>query len=229
MTESIPFERYRPIVDDWHAFQDKILAPLPVCVWTNTLRLTPEALANFMAEDGLPFEQLGWYPQGFKLPAGIKPGNQWPYLAGLYHVQEEVSMMPVQMLDPQPGERVLDLCAAPGNKTAQIAIALENRGTVIANDINFGRLKALRQSIEWLGITNITTTVYDGGNYPREAGLFDKILVDAPCSCEGTSRRGVRRHIHTYIHRYIHAYRPGQTDCTSPRTLTLHHSCNIDR
>lgn len=98
-------------------------------------------------------------------------------------------MLPVRFLDPQPGQRILDLCAAPGNKTAQIAVQMENRGTVVANDISAGRMRALRQVQERLGLLNISTTVYDGSNYPGGAGLFDRVLVDAPCSCEGTSRK----------------------------------------
>lgn len=183
-----PFDRYRPLIDDWAAFEAALQRPLPTCVWTNRLRTRPEELATFLADD-FAIEPLPWHPGGFRLPAEAKPGRQWPFLAGLCHVQEEVSMLPILFLEPQPGQRVLDLCAAPGNKTAQIAVQMRNRGTVIANDINGGRMKALRQTQERLGLLNITTTVYDGSNYPPTAGLFDRVLVDAPCSCEGTSRK----------------------------------------
>jgi SAM-dependent methyltransferase len=98
-------------------------------------------------------------------------------------------MVPVSILDPKPGERILDLCAAPGNKTAQMALALGNGGTVVANDMVFSRLKALRATIDRLGLVNVTVTCADGSNYPRSAGLFDAVLVDVPCSCEGTSRK----------------------------------------
>lgn len=189
MDSLAPFERYQPLINNWTDFKASLSRPLPTCIWTNTLRTSPEHLAHLLAEDGLPVEPLAWYPGGFKLPPAFKPGHHWAYLAGLYHVQEEVAMLPVIFLDLQPGERVLDLCAAPGNKTAQIALQLNNNGTVVANDINYGRMRAVRQALERLGLVNVTTTTCDGANFPKLAGQFDKVLVDVPCSCEGTSRK----------------------------------------
>ncbi len=183
------YQRYQPIINDWPAFCHTLTQPLPTCIWANTLRLSPTKLSDILSAEGIPFTPLPWYSGGFKLAPEFKPGRHWAYLAGLYHSQEEVSMLPVLLLNPQPGERILDMCAAPGNKTAQIAVLMNNQGTVIANDINFGRMKAVRQAQERLGLVNLTTTVYDGANYPKTAGLFDKILVDAPCSCEGTARK----------------------------------------
>ena len=183
------FTRYRSLVDDWAAFQESLFQPLPLCIWANPLRVTPDQLADLFAAEGIQSEPLPWYPGGRQLDPDFRPGHHWAFLAGLYHTQEAVSMLPVLLLDPQPGERVLDLCAAPGNKTAQIAVRLANQGTVVANDISGGRMRAARQTFERLGLLNISTTVADGGNYPPAAGLFDKILVDVPCSCEGTTRK----------------------------------------
>jgi NOL1/NOP2/sun family putative RNA methylase len=184
-----PFERYRPLIDDWCAFEAALARPLPTCIWANPLRISPLDLAGILTADGLDFEPLAWHPGGFRLRGEVKPGRHWAYLAGLYHVQEEVSMVPVVLLDPQPGERVLDMCAAPGGKTAQIGVMMDNRGTVIANDINTGRMRAVRHTLERLGLVNVATTVANAASYPRAAGTFDRILVDAPCSCEGTSRK----------------------------------------
>ncbi len=183
------FQRYLPLIDDWLAFQEISLQPLPTCIWTNTLRLTPGKLAAILTADGLDFEPLGWYAGGFKLSPDFKPGRHWAYLAGLYQVQEEVSMLPLLFLNPQPHELVLDLCAAPGNKSAQIAVMMDNRGTLVANDINYARMRAVRQVLERLGLVNVATVTHDGANYPPETRQFDKILVDVPCSCEGTSRK----------------------------------------
>ena len=183
------FARYRELVDDWSAFLDALRRPLPVCVWTNTLRETPERLAARLRADGVEVSPLAWNDTAFRLPPGTKPGKLWPLLCGLYHIQEEVSMLPVALLDPRPGERVLDLCACPGNKTAQIAVAMRNGGTVVANDVQFGRMRAMRNTLERLGLFCVSTTVWDGRNYPSGAGEFDRVLVDAPCSCEGTSRK----------------------------------------
>lgn len=183
------FARYRSLVDDWAAFQESLFRPLSVCIWANPLRVTPDQLADIFSTEGIRSEPLAWHPGGRQLEPDFRPGYHWAFLAGLYHTQEAVSMLPVLLLDPQPGERVLDLCAAPGNKTAQIAVRLANQGTVIANDISSGRMRAARQTFERLGLLNISTTTADGNNYPPAAGLFDKILVDVPCSCEGTTRK----------------------------------------
>ena len=185
-----PFARYRSIIDDWAAFQQVLERPLPAALWTNTLKASPERLARLLPAEGIPLEPLPWRPGGFKLLVhDAKPGNHWGFLGGLYHVQEEVSLLPVLLLDPRPGDRVLDLCAAPGNKTAQIAVAMGNRGTVIANDRDYYRIRAIHHMMERLGILNTSTTLFDGANYPKGAGLFDKILVDVPCTCEGTVRK----------------------------------------
>lgn len=184
-----PFARYRPIIDDWPAFQESIKRPLPTTIWANPLKVTPQKLARFLEDAQIPYEPIPWYTGGFRLPAAIKPGLRWEYLAGLFHVQEEVALLPVMLLDVQPEDRVLDLCAAPGNKTAQLAVALHNQGTVIANDRSKGRMRAARQALNRLGLVNITATTVDGANYARQAGNFDKILVDVPCTCEGTCRR----------------------------------------
>jgi NOL1/NOP2/sun family putative RNA methylase len=183
------FERYRPLIDHWSDFCHISRQPLPTCIWTNTLRLSPARLAEILTADGLAFEPLSWAPGAFQLAADFKPGYHWAFLAGLYQIQEAVSLLPVLWLEPEPGQRILDLCAAPGNKTAQIAVKMGNRGTVVANDLNAGRLRAARQTQERLGLVNVTTTVADGGNYPPGAGVFDSVLVDVPCSCEGTSRK----------------------------------------
>ncbi len=188
--DSTPFVRYRSIIDDWEAFQQALERPLPAALWTNMLKASPGRLARLLPAEGIPLEPLPWRPGGFKLLVhDAKPGNHWGFLGGLYHVQEEVSLLPVLLLDPRPGDRVLDLCAAPGNKTAQIAVAMGNRGTVVANDRDYYRIRAIHHMMERLGILNTSTTLFDGANYPKGAGLFDKILVDVPCTCEGTVRK----------------------------------------
>ncbi len=184
------FRRYRSIVDDWESFASALERPLPAAVWANTLKTEPERVAALLAEDGIPLEPLSWRPGGFKLRVqDAKPGNHWGFLGGLFHVQEEVSLLPVLLLDPQPDDRVLDLCAAPGNKTAQIAVAMGNRGTVVANDRDYHRIRAIHHMTERLGILNTSTTLFDGANYPKGSGRFDRVLVDVPCTCEGTVRK----------------------------------------
>ncbi len=184
-----PLFRYRPIVDDWSSFVDVIARPLPTVIWTNTQRVTPEHLRGILDALGVEATPLSWCPGAFRLPAEVKPGHLWPYKVGLFHVQEEVSLLPPVILAPRPGERVLDMAAAPGGKTAQMALRMENRGTVIANDVGVHRMRALRHVLERLGILNTSTLVHDGSNLPLSVGVFDRVLVDAPCSCEGTARK----------------------------------------
>ncbi len=182
-------ERYKPIVGDWEAFATAVTQPLPTTIWANPLKTTLEELEALLAQSGISLEPVGWYPGAYYFPADVKTGLRWEYLAGLYHVQEEVSLIPVTLMDLQPGERVLDMCAAPGNKTVQISVALQNRGTVVANDRNAGRMRASRQVFDRLGIVNVTALTYDAVNLPSEIGQFDKVLADVPCTCEGTCRK----------------------------------------
>ncbi len=184
-----PFKRYRSIVDDWESFVQTCVRPLPLTIWTNTLRTTPGVLQDWLAEENLSADAVSWYEGAFKLPPNLSLGNRIPYLAGLYHIQEEVSLIPALLLAPQPGERILDLCAAPGNKTAQIATFMQNQGVLVANDRNEQRLHVLRTTLARLGIMNVSTTQHDAAAFPCTEPRFDGVLADVPCSCEGTSRK----------------------------------------
>jgi len=189
----VSLTRYRDLIDDWPAFCEAIARPQPTCLWANPARITSGALADLLAEEGLAAEPLAWRPDSLRLVPGVRSGRFWWYCAGLAHAQEEASQLPVTLLSAAPGHRVLDLCAAPGGKTAQIACALGNRGTLVANDFAAERIKALVGNLDRLGIVNTTVTRVDGSNFPAAAGQFDRILVDAPCSSEGTLRRNPDR------------------------------------
>lgn len=192
MIDELPLtalERYRELVDDWPAFIESLSTPLPNCVWTNTQRITQSALQDLLAEEGIATTGLDWLAGGLRLDGPERIGNRWWYLAGLCHAQEEASLFPVHLLAPRPGDRVLDLCAAPGGKSAQIAMSIGETGTLIANDMSGERIRGLRANLERLGLMNVSTTCRDGTGYPNAAGWFDRILVDAPCSAEGTLRR----------------------------------------
>jgi len=190
MIEGEAFTRYRGIVDDWGAFQAAIRRPLPRTIWTNTQRLTPAQLRSLLR---VPMEPLPWWPSAFRVPDTFTAGHHWAYLAGLFNIQEEVSMLPPRALDLQPGERILDLCAAPGNKTAQLGVGLGPEGTVIANDRSIKRMRAASHAFERLGLLNVATTTLDAIRFPRPQRLFDKVLADVPCSAEGTCRKSSRR------------------------------------
>ncbi len=181
---SLGFERYQPIIDDWEAFVEAARAPLPVTIWANPMRTTPTAL-----EAALKLVPISWYPGAYRFPAHLSPSATLPFLAGHYQIQEEAAMASIALMDPQPGETILELCAAPGNKTSQIAVRMNSTGTIVANDRSRQRLGILRRSVTRLGLTNVAITVYDGTSYPGRHESFDRVLADVPCSGEGTIRR----------------------------------------
>ncbi|CDK38712.1 RsmB/NOP family class I SAM-dependent RNA methyltransferase [Halorubrum sp. AJ67] len=186
-----PLDRYESLVDDVDAFRAACDRPLPSVVRTNEIAATPARVREAFDEAGVAYEAVDWHDGLFRLPDG-NPGGNWPYVHGWTHGQEEVSVLPGLALDPQQGERVWDACAAPGSKTTQIADAMADEGTVVANDNNLGRLSALRHNAERLGITNAVVTNQDARNFsmkPLAFDEFDRALVDAPCSCEGTCRK----------------------------------------
>jgi 16S rRNA C967 or C1407 C5-methylase (RsmB/RsmF family) len=181
-------ERYRDIVPDWAAFLAALERPLPTILATNTTRLAPDQLAARLRRHGVAPQPLPWLPSAFRLPPET-PAGRWPeYRLGLYHLMEEVSQLPAVLLGAQPGERVLDLCAAPGGKSVLLAQAMANRGTLIANDIDHWRLGVVRLHADRLGLANLTLTIGNGSNYPT-GPRFDRVLADVPCSCLGTTRK----------------------------------------
>jgi len=135
-------------------------------------------------------EQVPWEETGFYYNASFTPGKHPYHEAGLYYIQEPSAMAPVHFLDPKPGEKILDLCAAPGGKSTQIACRLNSEGVLITNEINKDRAKILSLNIERLGISNAMVLNEDSGHLADIfSGYFDKILVDAPCSGEGMFRK----------------------------------------
>lgn len=187
------FEYYKEILPQSERWHDVVSDQLPITFWVNTLKTTPEKVQEYLREDGIIAEPIAWHDSAFRVPRTHKLGRHWTYLSGLIQIQEEVSMLSGRILQPNPGEKVLDLCAAPGNKTAQMAVAMNNQGTLIANDPNYQRMRALSQIMKRLGLINISMTLYDGGSFTNLPDFFDKIMVDAPCSCEGTLRKSSRK------------------------------------
>lgn len=189
-------ERYREIVPgSWARFREIVETPPPVTVWRNAGRIGHEAFRSWMEEyEEVDAHAVPWDDRLYRLTSrrsgeGLKPGNLLAYGAGLYHIQEEAAALPVRALRLQPGQRVLDLCAAPGNKSAQMAQQVGAGGMVVANDVSERRLQSAVPTWERLGVTNVVGTVYDGRTFPRVGPVFDAVLVDAPCSGEGTCRR----------------------------------------
>ncbi len=144
------------------------------------------------AAPALPFvkEPVPWEPQGYYYDSAFRPGLHPYHEAGVYYLQEASAMAPVALLDPQPGEWVCDLCAAPGGKTTQVAGRMEGRGFLLCNEINPKRARILSRNIERMGVGNaLVTNEHPEKLAQRLEGCFDRVLVDAPCSGEGMFRK----------------------------------------
>ncbi|NJD02929.1 MAG: NOL1/NOP2/sun family putative RNA methylase [Ruminiclostridium sp.] len=173
--------------NEYDEFMNSYNEPRHYGLRVNTLKITVE---EFLKISPFKLEPVPWTLDGFYYPEGENPGKHPYYHAGLYYIQEPSAMLPGAVLEAKPGEKVLDLCAAPGGKTIQIAAAMQNSGIIIANDINADRVKALVKNIELCGVRNAVVL----NETPEKIasgfeGYFDRILVDAPCSGEGMFRK----------------------------------------
>ena len=140
----------------------------------------------------LPFVQapVAWEPAGFYYAPDARPGLHPYHEAGVYYLQEASAMSAAALLAPAPGERICDLCAAPGGKTTQIAGRMMGSGFLLCNEINPKRAKILSRNIERMGVSNALVTNEHPQNLARRLpGFFDRVLVDAPCSGEGMFRK----------------------------------------
>ena len=154
----------------------------------NTAKLTVEDYIKIT-----PFklaEKVPWAEAGFYYSADERPGKHAHHEAGLYYIQEPSAMSVAEKLEARPGERILDLCAAPGGKTTQTAAKMKGQGLLVANEINAQRAKILSQNVERLGFTNVLVTNETPDRLADKfVGFFDKIIVDTPCSGEGMFRK----------------------------------------
>lgn len=171
--------------DETPAFLRALEAPAALALRLNPRRVGAEAAAAEYVEAPVPWEPLGRY-----LKPGARPGAGIAHWAGAYYIQEASAMVSAAVLDARPGERILDLCAAPGGKSTQIAAAMDNRGLLISNDPEPARARVLAGNLERMGAANaIVVNALPGRLAPRWKAAFDAVLVDAPCSGEGMFRR----------------------------------------
>lgn len=153
----------------------------------NSLKAAEEEFIRVMP---FPLQKISWAREGFYYDAVSQPGRHVLHEAGAYYIQEPSAMAAVEALAPQPGERILDLCAAPGGKTTQIAGRMLGKGLLVSNEVVAERAKILSQNVERMGIANC---VVCSEKPERLSALFpaffDRVLVDAPCSGEGMFRK----------------------------------------
>ncbi|MFC4100057.1 RsmB/NOP family class I SAM-dependent RNA methyltransferase [Paenibacillus xanthanilyticus] len=174
---------------EYEAFLASYERPRKYGLRVNGLKLTPEAfLAISPFKDRLT--PVPWAEGAFYYEEQDRPGKHPHYHAGLYYIQEPSAMVPAELLGVVPGDRVLDLCAAPGGKSTQLAAKLKGEGVLVTNDNARERTKALAKNVELAGIRNAVVLNEEPAGIARVfPEWFDKILVDAPCSGEGMFRK----------------------------------------
>lgn len=165
-------------------------SPAGITLRTNTLRSTPQELAQRLRQEGvLQVRPALLRPEGLVIQGVDRLDALQSYHEGLFQVQDSGAMLVAPVCRPRPGQRWLDVCAAPGGKTTHLAQLMSDTGSVLACDLQAGRLRLLRQNLRRLGVMCVDTRVADATAPLPEHGLFDGILIDAPCSGFGVLRR----------------------------------------
>lgn len=178
----------RLLGDDFAEYEQHLEDPAFYGIRVNTLKITVEEFLKIC-----PFHvtKVPWTENGFYVDREEKPSKHPYYHAGLYYIQEPSAMTPAAYLPVEPGDRVLDLCAAPGGKSTELGAKLRGQGVLFSNDVSISRTKALIRNLEMFGIRNSVVLCTEARFLvPSLTGYFDKILVDAPCSGEGMFRKG---------------------------------------
>ena len=188
-------KRYSALTDI-DKFKEYSFSYLRKSVRVNTLKMDVKELVKRLSP-AWKMDPIPWCDYGFWIEhrgEGEEKrwdiGNLFEHTLGYFYVQEAASMIPPIVLDPQPGEAVLDMCAAPGSKTTQIAQMMQNKGVLVANDLTSVRLAALGINLQRCGVMNTITTQMQG--IAMKELEFDRILVDAPCSGTGTIRKSLK-------------------------------------
>jgi len=162
----------------------------PLTVRTNTLKTTREKLRELLKEEGVGAEFCRYAPEGLTLELTKKLVNLTSFKEGLFQVQGEASMLVAPLVDPKPGESVLDLCSAPGGKALHMAMLMENKGTIVAADLYPHRLRLLQETMKRQDIEIIRTEKLDGRTIcAKKHASFQRVLLDVPCSGLGVIRR----------------------------------------
>ncbi|MBT4334312.1 NOL1/NOP2/sun family putative RNA methylase [archaeon] len=180
-------DRYSELTD-FDAFKEYSEKRIRKSFRVNTLKSTVSNTKKRL-EKYFEVEPVPWCKEGFfiKDTKRIAVGNLREYMLGYIYIQEASSMIPPTILKPKPGDFVLDMAAAPGSKTTQMAAMMKNEGLLIANDYKYDRLKSLSSNLQRCGVANTATTLQEGRFF--KGFSFDKVLLDAPCSGTGTLRK----------------------------------------
>ena len=173
--------------EEYQRFLQSYSATATTGLRVNTLKLAP---SEFQGISNLNLSPIPWCPSGFYLDGETKPGRHPYHSAGLYYLQEPSAMLAAEALSPKPGERVIDLAAAPGGKSTHLAALMQNQGLLVANEIHPRRVWELAENLERWGASNVVITNETPERLADHFGpYFDKVLLDAPCSGEGMFRK----------------------------------------
>ena len=176
-------DRYKELTNI-EEFKEHCSKELRKSIRINTLKIS---VNDFLERTNLHLERIKWCEQGFFVNDRVTLGNLYEHFLGYFYVQESASMLPPLALDIK--DMILDMCAAPGSKTGQIASMMKNNGLIVANDFDYRRLKALTLNLQRLGVINTVITNMKGYFIKDK---FDSILLDAPCSGTGTISKSPR-------------------------------------
>lgn len=154
----------------------------------NTIKISVARALKQLQQEGVSFSPVGWCVEAFLVDEDRKQAllDSPLYQTGAVYPQSLSSILAGIVFDPKPLEEILDMCAAPGSKTSHIAALMENKGAIIANDASRGRVFRLQENLKTLGVLNTKTTCLPGEwLWKKYPGMFDRVLVDVPCSMEG--------------------------------------------
>lgn len=187
-------ERYKALLGDrYDEFIEYSSTYIRKCIRVNTLKIPVDELLKRLTKKW-KFESVPWCEEGFWITHRAEErfdiGNIPEHQLGYFYIQEAASMLPPVILAPKPGDTLLDLCAAPGSKTTQLAQYLRNEGVLFANDVDWTRLKPLGLNLQRCGVSNTAITLKANRRFPSER--FDRVLVDAPCTGTGTIRKSLK-------------------------------------
>jgi NOL1/NOP2/sun family putative RNA methylase len=181
-------KRYKEILGDEYEELEKVLKNrIPKSFRINTLKISKKEILPRLEEKGWKLKQVPWVENGYWVDAPAEVLTKTiEYYLGYYYIQEAASMIPPLILEPKPGEIILDLFAAPGSKTTQIAEMMKNSGVVVANDYKLKRIKALAANVQKFGAINCVITCSDARDFWKYGLRFNKILFDVSCSGSGS-------------------------------------------
>jgi NOL1/NOP2/sun family putative RNA methylase len=184
-----PLERYRTVIPDWERFQDAMLRRDPPTLRVRTGRISKASLQDRLRAQGFVLSEVEGLPDFLRVVDGPHSvADTLENWLGLFYIQQASTGVAAPLLAPRSGERILDLCAAPGGKTTHAADLMRDRGCIVAVDRNEDRIRALLGNMYRTAHPNVLVVAGDGRSLP-DGALFDRVLVDAPCSAEGTLRR----------------------------------------